>query len=589
MGHDAIGTVVILVGVLVLLITEWVPPGITGLITILVLALTGIVPSADAFSALTNDAIVTIACMYVVSTGIARTGAAAAIANRIADRGGSALTTYHALLLVTLVFSAFVNNTPLVLIFMPLVLGLASRMGEAPSRLLIPLSFLSILGGMCTLIGTSTNLIVASSLQEASKGALHIDMFDFSRLGVVLAFSGALLVLVFRRKLLPIRPSLGILTRQGVAVEYMTEVEIGEGSPLEGQAIEQVLGENLLGEAIQILEVVRGDVIRVPRRSLHIQKGDLLVVKGTPEAILELRQSEERRVPGASDSVRRVAMTLFEVVVTPNSPWIGQRISGLELHDRYGISVLALQRHGSHLREKIGRVRLVTGDVLLVQGPQGSLERMRTLRSVLVVEGVEHLMRDSRKAPLSIAILVSFVALAVTGLVSIPVSALLAALLMVLTGCLSTRAAYESIGWDVLFLLGGTLTLGYACERTGLAEATAQAVLLAAEPFGLRAVLAVLLIITTLLTQVLSNNAAAALMTPLAYHLGVDFEGASPMPFVMAVAFGANCSFLTPVSYNTNLLIYGPGGYRFRDFFRPGLPLTVLYITLATLLLPVLY
>ncbi len=582
-------TLVLLVCAIVLLVTEWVPAGVTGLLLIAALAVTGVLPAAAAFGGLTNSAVLTVACMYVVSAGVDRTGAAALVANRIAAAGARPLTVYHALLGLTLLLSGFVNNTPLVLIFMPMILGLADRIGEPPSRLLMPLSFVSILGGMCTMIGTSTNLIVASSLADASKGALRLGMFDFAWAGVILAIAGTALVLALRRRLLPIRGSLGLRTQKGMAVEYLTEIDASGESPLIGRSLGDITAERLLADELRVLEVVRGDIIRAPRRELVIETGDLLLVKGPPEAVLELRQREQARTQGHDDTVRSVQLTLFEVVVTPDSPWVGRRIGDLDLHARFGASAFAVQRHGSHVREQFDQMRLHVGDVLLVQGPESAIGRLREAAAVLVVEGVDEIVRDTRRAPLVLLAMAVFVVPIVTGLLPVEVAALCAALLVVLTGCVPIDRAYAAIGWDVLLMIAGTLALGRAFEATGLARAIAEGVVGVVADLGPYAVVGAMLTLTAALTQILSNNATAAIMTPLAYNLGLAMPGMEPMPCVMAVAFGANCSFLTPVSYNTNLLVYGPGGYRFRDFLRPGLPLTVLFLGLATLLLPALY
>ena len=592
MTNDAVLTLIVLVATVLLLVTEWLPPAVTGLCVIVALVVTGVLPSQQAFAGLTNPAVITVGSMYVISAAVARTGAAALVADRLALASrGSPHRAFQLLLLATLVLSGFVNNTPLILIFVPLVLGLAGKMEEAPSRLLIPLSFVSILGGSATLIGTSTNLIVASSLREVSGGEFELGMFDFAHLGLVLAVAGGAVVVLLRKRLLPERPSLGLLTQKGVAVEYLTEVGVVAGDRFVGRTLGQLDAERVLAEGLRVLQVVRGEVIRRPDADVRLEEGDLMLVKGEPEAVLELRLTEERDAARdhRSESVRGVGLTIFELVVTPGSPWIGRSVSDLGLRDSYDASVFAVQRHGAHLREQIEQLLLQPGDVLLLQGSESSMRRLRDASGVLVVEGVDHVARDPRRVPMVAIALAGFVALTVTGWMPIEVAALTAALFAVITGCVSVRRAYEAIGWDVLFVIAGTLALGGACVETGLASLAAEEVVRVAAPYGTRAVLAVVLVFTALATQVLSNNATAAVMTPIAVQLAAELGATSPLPFVMAVAFGANCSFLTPVSYNTNLIVYGPGGYRFWDFLRLGLPLAVVFLGVAILLLPVLY
>lgn len=592
MTMDAALTLAILGATILLLVAEWIPPGVTGLCAMVALILCGVLPAADAFAGLTNSAVITVGSMFVISAAVDRTGAAAALVNRLARPGSmSPQRAFLFVLVATMVLSGFMNNTPLILILLPLVIGLAGRMNEAPSRLLIPLSFVSILGGSATLIGTSTNLIVASSLRDVSGGALELGMFDFTRLGVIIALACGALVIALRRRLLPERPHLELLSRKGLAVEYVTEVAVLEGDPFAGRSLGEVQESGTLGEGLRILQVVRGEIIRGPSSTLRLVAGDLLLVKGDPEAVLALRLAEGQRAAnqGRGDAVRGVGLTLFELVVTPGSPWIGRVVGGLHLHDTYDASVFAVQRHGAHLREKLGGMTLQAGDVLLLQGSQDSIRKLHDVSGVLVVEGVDSIARHSHRAPLVVVALCAFVVLSVTGVLAIEVAALCTALFTVLTGCISVRRAYESIGWDMLFVIAGTLALGAACVSSGLAEVAAHGVVELAAPYGPRAVIGVVLVFTALLTQFLSNNATAAVMTPIAFELGRELDPSNPLPFVMAVAFGANCSFLTPVAYNTNLIVYGPGGYRFGDFARLGLPLAVVFLGIAIALLPVLY
>ena len=618
MSADQIWVLLTLVGALVFLIAEWLPSGITGLLIMAALILGdvvvsgGIMPSDDIFASLTNHAVLAVASMFVISAGITRTGAVGLFANSIIDRPGSNSTRLYILvLLFVMVASAFMNNTPLVLIFMPLVIGLAERSREAPSKMLIPLSFVSIMGGMCTLIGTSTNIVVASSISDVSDGDFELGMFDFLPMGIVLGSVGAAFLLLFGKRLLPDRASLGLSMDRGIATEYMTELEVSPGSDLVGATISDVFPPE---KNIRVLQLIRHDVIRPARRDLSLSEGDLLLVKGEPAAIMAFHQrgdtrflpainvDEDADVPspdGKPEKPRRatgrrepkkVEVTLAEVVLTPGSRWVGRRVRDVKFRERYGVSVFAVQRHGSHLREKVDELRLRTGDILLVQGSLEDLANLRASDNLLVIEGVELSIPHQVRAPIAVIAVLAFVGIAGFAPGMVHVAALASALIMVLGRCLTGREAYHSLDWDVLFLLAGTLALGAAFERCGLARESADLVVSTFGPMGETAVIGAIFLFTAAITQILSNNAAAAIMAPLAYQTGLVFpESDSPMPFVMAVAFGASCCFLTPVGYGTNLLVYGPGGYKFTDFLKIGIPLTLIFFVLATLLIPIIY
>lgn len=595
MSLAAVWSLAVLVVGLVVLIAEWLPTGVTGLLMILALVLPGVLTPEAALSGLVDPAVVAVAGMFVISAGIQRTGAITYVANLFTGGKRSPAAAYTGLLLAVLLLSAFVNNTPVVLVFLPVVLGLTERLGEPPSKLLIPLSFVSILGGMCTLVGTSTNLVVAGALAKASSGTRHLGMFDFTRLGAVLAFAGVAFILLFRKRLLPKRVSLALLSGKGIATEYMTEIEVPAGSRSVGKTARELLELDKESSELRLLQLIRNEVIRPARPDTVLEAGDALLIKGDPKAVVAARRragvpvdaKEEQRA--GDETVRGTEQTLFEVIVPPNSPLIGRRIKNIAFGRRYDVSVFAVQRRGDHHRRKVEDLRLEAGDVLLVQGSQLSIDVLKRSTDLIVVEGVHSAIPHTDRAPVALLAIGLFVALAVTGLQSIAIAALIAAVVMVLGRCLSTAEAYASMAWDVLFLIAGTLAVGEALSATGVAEDGAHWLAGACGPLGNHACVFGIFAFTTCLTQVLSNNAAAAIMTPLAYETGVALPGIGPMPFVMAVAFGASCAFLTPIAYQTNLLIHGPGGYRFADFLRLGLPLTLILTVLATVLLPVMY
>ncbi len=593
----------VLFGTLVLLVAEILPPGITGLTSIGFLVLgnflvgEGVAPHNEAFVGLINPAVIAVAAMFVISAGITRTGAVGLMVNRFMPEGVESKRHYIILLLFVLVGSAFMNNTPLVLIFMPVMLGLATRLGKAPSKMLIPLSFVSIMGGMCTKIGTSTNIVVASAVEPP----LEMKTFDFMPMGIILAVVGVAFIVFLGDKLLPARASLGL--GSNMQAEYMTEMEIVANSKFVGKKICEFIPTQ--GKSVRVLQHIRNDVIHAADPNIELRAGDLLLIKGDPATIIQLHRSGETGVMRTvnlsveEDSIhtRRVAMSLVEVIVKPGSRWVGRRVQDVGFRERYGVGIFAVQRHGSHLREKVEDLSLKPGDILLVQGPVQNLENLKVSDAFFVVEGVAARIPHTFKAPVAIFGILIFLGLAMAMPSHVHVAALAAALVMVIGRCVTANEAYASLDWDVLFLLGGTMSLGAAFDRTGLASLIAEHLVSFTSPYGERAAICGIFCFTALITQVLSNNAAAAVMTPLAYAAGMQFAlakdvGASPeaaMPFVMAVAFGASCCFLTPIGYGTNLIVYGPGGYRFKDFLKLGLPLTLIFSILATALLPIIY
>ena len=494
MSVEQIWVLTVLAGAFLLLVTEWLPVGITGLLIIVSLILGdmllegGIQPAETVYASLVNTAVIAVGCMFVISSGITRTGAVGLIANVVTERPGSdPKHVFTAVLLLVMVASAFMNNTPLVLIFMPVVLGLSERMDRAPSKTLIPLSFISIMGGMCTLIGTSTNIVVASSVSDVSGGEFELGMFDFLPMGIILGSVGAVYLLLFGQRLLPERASLGLSLQEGIATEYMTELEIFDGSDLIGKRIGDAFPP---GRSVRVLQVIRNDVIRAARPEVVLEPGDLLLVKGEPAAIMSFNQREdtgvipainieesgESRLPRDKGEPRRVEVTLAEVVLTPGSRWVGRRVREVKFRERYGVSVFAVQRHGSHLREKVDELRLRAGDILLVQGSIRDLRNLKASDNLLVIEGVQRGIPHRQRAPLAVFAVAIFVVFAGVQPTMVHLAAMVAALVMVLTRCLTAREAYSSLDWDILFLLAGTLALGGAFEATGLAQDAAQAI-----------------------------------------------------------------------------------------------------------------
>ncbi len=537
-----------------------------------------------------NPAVVTIAMMFVLSVGLMRTGAVNFLGARILQisRGNAHLSIACTMVAVA-TLSAFINNTPIVVIFLPIVLNLARQFSISPSKLLIPLSFASIFGGTCTLIGTSTNLVVDSMMP--TNGLEEIGMFELLPMGLVFAGVGVIYLLA-GKGLLPSRTTVTSYTGGDQLREYVTEVEVGPGSRLLGCRI----ADTFLGEdrGVRVLEVIRGEeILWPPLDDVLLAEGDLLLVKGDVNKLLDLDGREGLAlIPELASGDLRVSTretTLAELVVSPNSRLIGQRVRDVKFHQIFDVAVIAVQRRGVHLRRKVSQLVLRFGDTLLVQGSVEALQGLRESPDFILLEGVEETVLRPRKAPIAFGILLSIVVLAGFNVLHILPLSMAGAFLMVVTGCVSLREAYRAIDLRVVMVIAGTLALGSAMTETGTAQAIVESFQGAIAPLGAVGALSGVYFLTMVLTSVISNTAAAVLMVPLAISVAGTVGATDPRPFVIAVAFGASACFATPLGYQTNLFVYGPGGYRFSDFLRIGVPLNLLFWILATIFIPVFW
>jgi di/tricarboxylate transporter len=589
---DAAFVLVALAGAFALFVTERLSVDLVGLLIILALALGGILGPDEAFSGFANGAVITIATMMVLSQGLVRTGALDVVGRAVtATAGGSKHAQVVLLLLVVAALSAFLSNTAVALVFLPVVLALAARHGTVPSRLLIPLSFATILGGTCTLIGTSTNLLVSET--AATSGLPPIGMFDFAVPGALYALTGLAFLALAGPRLLPRRASVTSAAGGGRVREFVTEVVFPAGGPLVGKGFQELLARV---PGVTALMVLRGELsypapLRSNPATQFIRGGDILLLKGGPDAINALlgqpgvallpELGEARSAHGTGKAV-----SLVELVVVPNSPLIGRTLAGVGFTRGHGgAAVLAVLRRDEHLRERVAELRLRMGDTLLAVVEEGQLPALRAQEDVLLVEGVESQVVHRGKAPLAVAILAAVVVLASVSAAPLALLALAGAVAMILSGCLPLRRAYNAIDLGMLVLIAGTIALSLACEKTGLVARAGDLVVTLLEPHGPHAVLAGLFLAATVLTALISNSAVAVLFTPMAVGVAARL-GLQPEPFVYAVLFGASCDFCTPIGYQTNLLVYGPGGYRFTDYVRLGVPLTLVLFAVSMLIIP---
>jgi di/tricarboxylate transporter len=482
--------------------------------------------------------------------------------------------------------SAFINNTAAVAVFLPVMLRACHGRQVSPSQLMMPLSFFAMLGGTCTLIGTSTNILVSSIADE--HGIRPFGMFEFSSLGVVLLAVGGTYLLVVGRHLVPERVQAESLTEGFHLNLYLSEVVVLEGSPLVGKSlVEARLGEKY---DLEVLGHVREKVMRsVPGSHGTLIAGDILLVKAPAAALVRLRDAagiavRPGRHPGDAD-LRSEEAALVEAVVTPNSELESRSLKSADFRNRFGATALAIRRHGEDIREKIGHIRLQVGDELLVLVPRRNLARLRSETSFVILQEVEVPVIKPVMAATAVLIVAGVVVLATIGIYPIAEAAVVGAVAMVVSGCVPARKVYDYIDWRVIFLLAGLLPLGIALETSSAASWAVGGLLGLAGDWGPHAVLGLFFLFATVLTGFMSNNATAALLAPLAITCASAL-GANPRPFLIAVTFAASAAFYTPIGYQTNLLVYGPGGYRFTDFVRVGGPLTVIYWLLATLLIP---
>ena len=499
------------------------------------------------------------------------------------------------LMLVVAVMSAFVNNTPVVVVFLPIVLALARKHNLIASRLLIPLSYAAIVGGTCTIIGTSTNLIAAGIAEETGDKRLEeFGMFEMSRLGVVFVGITFVYMLLVGRKLLPQRMTLSALFEAEEGKEFLTVAVISEGSPLTGKRISETRLSKI--REFRIIEVSRGaERLEMPLNEVVFEAGDQLLVKSRVEGVIDAGETTGLKIGGASElgleSLRTDSAVLMEGIIGPGSSLLGQSLKALNFRQRFGVLILAVHRRGENLRESFENVKLAFGDTLLVEGGVDRMNRLFQERDFINLSRPKGRPVRRSKVPFAIGAIVLFMVLGALKVAPLIVLALAAVLFTMFTRCIEPNEAYQAVEWKVIFMIFGMLGMGMALESTGVVAALSNWVKDGvAGGYGPVVMISVIYLLAAVLTELVSNNAVAALLTPVAIGvagaLGPDID---PRPFVIAVMFGASASFSTPIGYQTNTYVYGAGGYRFSDFARAGIPLAVLLWLVASFLIPLMW
>lgn len=589
-------TLLIVFFTLISFICEWFPVDITAIAVMVLLMALRLVTPEEGISGFGNSATITVMAMFILSAGIARTGAIGIVNDLLLKWGGKHSTKQIlAIGIITGPISALINNTAVVAVFLPVVEDLCKKQGISPSKLLMPLSFVTILGGMLTTIGTSTNVLASGLSEKLGYGAFSL--FQFTELGLIVFTIGLAYLTLIAPRLLPNRKvrTNNIVAQDYDLKDYVSEIVIAPSSNLVGQTLRQSKVQRKFD--LDVLEIIRnGNHFPQPLADKLLQVGDILMVRGGKECLLKVK--DERGIEFVPDiqfynksweqNLSSGEESLAEVLILSNSNLIGSTLKDIRFRQRYNATVLAIRRGEELVRERLGKVKLRFGDVLLLQGPKESFLGLQTSRDLLFIgdRDLETLRRD--KAGTAVAIGLGVVLAAAFGILPILVSALSGVLLMVLSGCLKPGEVYQAVRWDIIFLLAGLIPLGIAMDKSGTTSWLAQNLVTIGGNLSGYWLLTFFYLVTVLITEILSNNASVVLLLPVAVEVAKSLSF-NPMAFILVVTFAASSSFMTPIGYQTNTMVYSPGGYKFRDFARVGAPLSLIMTLIVPPLIIILY
>lgn len=586
MDWQAVLTLMTLAGVLGTLALTRIAADLVLMSALALLLFTGVLGPVQALAGFANPGVITIATLYVVAAGLKETGAVQWIARMLLGHPKSQRGAQVRMIAPTGILSAFMNNTAVVAMFIPAIQDWAQRLGIPASKLLLPLSYAAILGGTCTLIGTSTNLVVDGMLQSTL--GINLGLFELAWVGIPLLVIGGAFLVLFGHRLLPDRG--GISEELDLVREYGVEMEVASPGPLAGKTVAEA-GLRALSYGY-LTEIDRnGRLITAVEPDRTLQAGDKLYFVGAPECASELRRIQGLKP--ANGSVHKLEVEnhqrcLVEVVLGPEFSALGQTIRDSRFRTRFNAVILSVSREGRRVPGKLGDITFRMGDTLLLEASEQFVEQYRFRRDFLLVSALnDSTPPDFHKAPRALGILGVMVLLSASGLLSILEAAFLAAGGMILAGCLTASRARRSVDLPVLVVIAASFALGNAMTVTGAAEWVASS-LLSFGPLTPWVALALVYVLTAAFTEMITNNAAAVLMFPIALAISEQL-GVSVLPFAIAVMFAASASFITPLGYQTNLMVYGPGRYRFTDYVRIGTPLSLLVGVVAVGLIPLVW
>jgi di/tricarboxylate transporter len=581
---------------LVLFVTELFPIDVTALLVLGLLLILGLVSPAESLAGFSNPAVITIACLFILSHALQKSHVLEYLIiniNSLIDK--SRVLGMIAYLFAIGVASAVVNNTAIVAIFMPVTIRLADKYNISPSKVLIPLSYAAILGGTLTLVGTSTNLIVNSILVDSSNGQVSLGMLEFAKFGIIKFVVGLLYIFTIGYKLLPIRVAKSSSIEDYRLDGYLTEFKVSKNSPLKGKTLlDRKINENY---DVIVLDVLRnGEIINSNLRNMVIQEDDILFVKGSFDNFQRLKEIENLVMLAdeklTQDELEQEDNILAECLVTDNSELIGLSLQEANFRRSFGSFVLAIRREGEIIRRKLAHFILKPFDTLLVYGPKDRINQLANKEGFIVLGKVDGSLDGHAFWWLSLASILLAVTLAIFDIVPIVVGVILGVIALLLSKVITPNEAYSSIHWQVIIVIAAFLPMGAAIQRTGLdviiSDSISSVVNLFPSDILPYLLLALIYFITMILTEIASNAATAIIMTPITLSLAASF-GFDPKPFIFAVCYAASASFITPVGYQTNLMVFGPGGYRYSDYIKVGLPLGIILWIISVIMIPMIW
>jgi di/tricarboxylate transporter len=568
-----------------LIITRLAADGVL-LSGVVFLMLFGVLSVDDALAGFANEGVATVAILYVVAYALSATGVVSWMSQSLLGRPKTIRSAQLRLMLPVALFSSVLNNTPVVAMMVPAVSDWARRMKMPASQLMMPLSFAAIIGGVCSLIGTSTNLVINGMLIELQLDE-ELALFDLAWVGIPCVVAVIGFILLTSKWLLPYKE--GAAARFEDARQYTVEMLVEKGSPLAGKSIEQAGLRHLSG--LYLAEIVRdGDVIRVgPTR--YLRQDDRLIFVGNVDAVVDLKHirglvSAEQQVFKLDD--KSIDRSLIEVVISRDFPLLRKTVKESEFRKFYGAVIIAVSRNGQQIKQRIGDLILEPGDTLLLEANSEFVEKQRFAKDFLVVSPVADFQPvESKKQWIALAILVGMIATASLGLLSMFEAAVVATCALIITGCISVQAARKNISWHIIVIIAASLALGKAMTNSGLAYEIAN-ILIGTVSSSPELTLLAMFVLTAVFSAVISNVAAAVILFPIAVS-AAESMGLNVLPFAVMIMVAASASFATPIGYQTNLMVYGPGDYQFSDFLRLGVPLTVIVGVVSYLVIPTIW